>query len=162
MLHPTPCKEKQYSKFITTYNINNIPQGHLLSWVATSLFCPCLHCLNTEWFALDWNLLDGLAAERQHQKMRGKKPKLQQHSLPWSLVLQKHRETLIPKQHMQKSVLSFLLEFHCHSLPTHTNIQSGCKGAQLLCAHRGHCWAGPGTLSSGNNLLGVNRENSTG
>lgn len=76
MLHLTPCKEKQSSRFITTYNINNIPQGHLLSWVATSLFCPCLHCLNTEWFALDWNLLDGLAAERQHQKMRGKKTKI--------------------------------------------------------------------------------------
>lgn len=113
VLHPTPCLEKQSSKVI-----NNIPQVLLLSWVATSLSCPCLHCLNTEWFALDWSLLDGWAAERQHQKIRGKKSKLQQDSLPSALVLQKHKGDFDPQA--TRAEISFFLEFHHRS--QHTNI----------------------------------------
>lgn len=144
VLHPTPCLEKQSSKVI-----NNIPQVLLLSWVATSLSCPCLHCLNTEWFALDWSLLDGWAAERQHQKIRGKNQNYSKIVClqPW--CCKSTGRLWSPSYTCRNQFLSGVPS----PLTTH-KYQSG-KGTQLHCAHRGHCWAVPGTRWSGNKLLDV-------
>lgn len=150
VLHPTPCLEKQSSKVI-----NNIPQVLLLSWVATSLSCPCLHCLNTEWFALDWSLLDGWAAERQHQKIRGKNQNYSKIVClqPW--CCKSTGRLWSPSYTCRNQFLSGVPS----PLTTH-KYQSG-KGTQLHCAHRGHCWAVPGTRWSGNKLLDV-KEKTTG
>lgn len=148
VLHPTPCLEKQSSKVI-----NNIPQVLLLSWVATSLSCPCLHCLNTEWFALDWSLLDGWAAERQHQKIRGKNQNYSKIVClqPW--CCKSTRETLIPKLHVQKSV-SFWSSITAHN----TQISVWKRDPAALCPQRSLLSSARHTLKW-EQALGCQREN---